>query len=1150
MALGLARWLGILAGIAALAGSAVPARAQDGAKPPPAEARAPAKGRDLERTIYVPYKDLEKVFEKDGRGVFLPYEEFKTLWERAKPQGEPPAPASPPVDWAVAAAAYDGEVAGDVATIKAAYDVQVLKDGWAAIPLPFRASAIREVTARTEGAVLAPAAGGAGYQLIAQGPKSYRIELVIVAPVASRPGVRSLALGVPPAAVSRLKLLLPEKGIKVDVTPNLAATTRDGAGDTTEVLAFLGATGEVKVEWNPRPKEAEEGKPLTFVETRSVVRVDEGVVRATVDLHYQVLQAAVDELNLRLPTGYTLVRLEGILVREWSVEGRAVKVRLHQKSRDGIDLILALERALPEAGGALDVPAVEAANVERETGTVALVAAEGLRAKVAVQEGLSRVDVAELPPPVAAEKPFAAFRYLKHPFRLGLEVARIEPEIDLSLAALLAIGEETATYRAVLGLDVRRAGVFAFRIALPKGWQVAEVGREAKVKDWRVADAGEGQRLEVDLPGRTLGAARLDFLLTRRRASRTEAVELPRPVVEGIQKETGLVAVAVAASLEAVTAKSEGLRPVAAGEAQAAGLAAQRALGEPDAELRLAFRYARPPYAASFELRPRRPVVSAAVETLVTIADDVMKVEAHVGYQILYAGIRELRIAVPLAIADDVEIEGAGIQEKRLEKPAAPTGTAAPAAGAEATFRVLLQSEAIGAYDLRATWKKRLGELKAGGSVEARLGALRVLDVFSETGHLAVQKGDDLVIEPDASGLEGVDARELPARLRDRGGIFRAYRYLQHPYALAFKVFKYEFAPVLDTIVNFERLDVVLTRERVARCEAFLELQNNRRQFLEVRLPAGADLLAVYVDGQLVRPALGATKEVALVSLPRGRIGARPVRMVVRYDAPLGERAVMWGTGSLEVPGLALGGESGVPVARSKLDLWLPRDYHYLSFDSTMQRRFPDRRLFRSFLGWLAPIPTEREWGEEEAGVASPGPSGDSLDVKLVREGVRYPFVSLEAAAPVRFRYMGSVLFYVLVALFFAGGLAAARKVGTALPGPGGILGLGAAVLVLGAFAGEAVGGLLDATLAGVLLAAAGGALRYAFVDAPRARREAEARRIAERAAGADRREMDELRKEVLALKDRADAAPAPPPAPPAPPPSGEKPGGAPEAKP
>ena len=37
-----------------------------------------------EQTIYIPYEKLRKVFEKEGRGVFLPYEKFQELWNAAR----------------------------------------------------------------------------------------------------------------------------------------------------------------------------------------------------------------------------------------------------------------------------------------------------------------------------------------------------------------------------------------------------------------------------------------------------------------------------------------------------------------------------------------------------------------------------------------------------------------------------------------------------------------------------------------------------------------------------------------------------------------------------------------------------------------------------------------------------------------------------------------------------------------------------------------------------------------------------------------------------------------------------------------------------------------------------------------------------------
>src|SRR5688500_9049022 len=50
-----------------------------------------------EQTIYVPYTKLRQTFEKEGRGVFVPYEEFQRLWRAAREAAKKPEAAKTPV---------------------------------------------------------------------------------------------------------------------------------------------------------------------------------------------------------------------------------------------------------------------------------------------------------------------------------------------------------------------------------------------------------------------------------------------------------------------------------------------------------------------------------------------------------------------------------------------------------------------------------------------------------------------------------------------------------------------------------------------------------------------------------------------------------------------------------------------------------------------------------------------------------------------------------------------------------------------------------------------------------------------------------------------------------------------------------------------
>ena len=73
----------------------VPALATDDVKGPPpkkvpaASAKKPVLEGD--REIYIPFKDLKDVFEKEGQGVFVPFKEFMKLWKAnldRKPRNE------------------------------------------------------------------------------------------------------------------------------------------------------------------------------------------------------------------------------------------------------------------------------------------------------------------------------------------------------------------------------------------------------------------------------------------------------------------------------------------------------------------------------------------------------------------------------------------------------------------------------------------------------------------------------------------------------------------------------------------------------------------------------------------------------------------------------------------------------------------------------------------------------------------------------------------------------------------------------------------------------------------------------------------------------------------------------------------------------
>ena len=95
-----------------------------------------------EQSIYIPYEKLRKVFEKEGRGVFLPYQEFQELWQAARDKTAPRAESLPPVAALITEAENEATVAKDVVRVKATLKIEVLAEGWQEIPLGLADAAI------------------------------------------------------------------------------------------------------------------------------------------------------------------------------------------------------------------------------------------------------------------------------------------------------------------------------------------------------------------------------------------------------------------------------------------------------------------------------------------------------------------------------------------------------------------------------------------------------------------------------------------------------------------------------------------------------------------------------------------------------------------------------------------------------------------------------------------------------------------------------------------------------------------------------------------------------------------------------------------------------------------------------------------------
>ncbi|MGQ9592507.1 MAG: hypothetical protein ACUVYA_19690, partial [Planctomycetota bacterium] len=889
----------------------------------------------------MPYEKLREIFEKEGRGIFLPYEEFLELWKAAGEREPEPAPDLPPADVVLRGGLYVGTVSGDVARFEVTFDVDALKKGWSELALPLRGVALEAVELSRPDAQFAPR--GDGYALILPEAGSYQAKISFSVRVGQEPGKKAIAFGVPPAAVSRIDLTIPEEGVRVEVRPILAVTRTIGAEKATRVLAFLGNSGDVAVSWQPPAGKLVEAGAILVAEQSVRAHLGERILRVSTDVTFRVVRGEADELQVRVPENTRLLSVRGEDIREWAVDGEVLKVRLHSALKDsagpagaaaggrGASYLLALtfERILAETPAAISIPFPRVEGVIRESGIVVFGHDPGLNVRVRSTTGLSQLDRDEVPEPLRGDLGFG-FRYLAQPLALELEVEKITPTIRSNATTVVSLGQEEDVWVGWIDYQVEKAGVFRFEIRVPARWNVFSVGDEATVEDFQTSDGpGEVRTIAVNLKSKALGAFRLPFrLVASGSASQPEAALSP-PAVVGSRQDRGLFGVSAPKAFELTTLSREKMSSADVDELFRSGLVGQ--LGA-EAGMPLTYSYREPGASVKVSLQPKKTEIAVLAQHLVEVSNGGIKYAHILDHEIRYAAVDRVLFTAPTAL--DAALKFEAKERKEVRK----AGTE----GDRSVWEMTLQAPALGALSVVVLHEKSLQGLRAGEPLEEVVPLVRPKGAREENGFIAVRKDGELEITPRPAGLESIDAGNLPDKLR-RGQIYSAFRYFGAEPALTLTLTRYEYQQLATTVVNLLRVKAILSEERKLKAEATFFVQNVKAQHLKVLLSPEARIYAIAVAGKPEAPKQQRTDAPGawLIQIPTsaGPGGVFPVHLV--YEEPLAAGSPMgaFGRVGLRTPAVL----DDVPVAKVELELYLAPEYAYLAWRGSLNPRFAER---------------------------------------------------------------------------------------------------------------------------------------------------------------------------------------------------------------
>ena len=845
--------------------------------PPAPEATKAAPIR--EQTIYIPYAKLRAMFEKEGRGVFLPYEKFQELWNAARAAAEKIEDLRPPVGALVTEIDSTATAQKDVVSVSAKVTIDLLTEGWHEIPLRLADSAIRSAKIGDQGArvVFDPSVG---YKLLVEkkgkDPEQIVLALEYAKAFSKAPGANSVSFDAPQAPVNRWQIVIDQPGVKVQVTPNLSASDAAAppmmddppmeAAKETRLEAFVGAAPQVRIDWNPKAEGAAGLEAIATVQVRQEVVIDEGVMRTRAHLAYDISRADLKTLSVEVPADQNVVNVFDPNVQKWEkkIEGplQTITIQLFQPARGSQNVTIELEKfsddqEMQKEMGRKDfqAPEIKVLGVGRQQGIVVARLGSSLRGEVSARTGLAQIDAAELPAPLADQQWPFAYRYAALPFNLTLAVEKVRPEIEVEELVEAYLEPQQTTLDLLAIFNIEKAGVFQLELDVPEGFEIRQVqGRDAagaaavavdshQLEEVQVGDQKQKTRLVVNLSRKALGKVALFVELQKRQADpnlltptgKTSVIGLaiPRVAPGRVNRATGRLVIYAPESLRIAPKDLAGLRPISISEALS-GAACQRAGRFPLTRELLAYAYTQEPARLAMDVERRKPYIQARQLVFINVESGVAKYEVTLQFDVLYSGVKSLRVLV----SEDF------YNSKELVLPPGPIKDTKLAEAPEGFVALDLtgDGEFLGTYEVKFVGQRNLSNFAVGKSVPIAVPQVRP-QADRTLGQIAIAKAEtiDIVAEGLPTGLRPIDPqRDLLPGVSLPVAASQAMEFTSDDWSLAFKATRYDLESVKLTSIDRALVRMVVTRGEETAVQCLYRLKSSRQR-IAVKLPSTVD---------------------------------------------------------------------------------------------------------------------------------------------------------------------------------------------------------------------------------------------------------------------------------------------------------------------
>ena len=876
----------------------MPIRAADTPKPPD------------RREIYIPANDLAAVLAEHPRAVMLTREQYETLLRDAK-KTLAPAP-KPPMRAVLSDARYNARLSDDLADVQAEFTVDVLSDEWAEVPLRLGELWLGNIKLDAQTAV---ENSQNDTRLLIRGRGRHKITASFMLRVQRDSGINSLRFSLPQAAAGLFTINLPPE---IQVECPLPVEVKK-TQDTTVASIALGAQDNALISWHASG-DSHQSSSMVFQENSFIYTIDETKVQSDLGI---VLNAALGRLpssvKIRIPVGSTPLHVNGNEVLKWSVAGESMTIDFTPGDRKTAGFRLLLESASldSEKQKTFPLPLPEIEGIRRSSGRVAVVGSSGVKVREiftgsgAIQsEGLFAGNIENDPHFISA------YGFAVQPETIKVAVEKVTPRFNADLDTLVEFSRDAVSIERTLSLSGVDGEIFETGLLMPKGEKLISIRDENNGEpEWKAT----GTDIKIRWNRGLENGGRLVFKIKSEveppKWPETDSFSPEDLEVTGAAKTNGYLAIKADEMFRLETGATEGLEPRDGRSTPVRGDFAW---------------FRRDSFKLAVKISRRTPEIQATLLACALPVEGALDVHGQLNYNVLYSGVKKLRIKVPSHSAAEFYFDGSQIAERNRDGD---------------IWTIVFQKEIRGAYPLKFHAMIPFDAKESNFHAEAPV--VEALDARQQSGTWAIEANTSTEITFKTTGLNELDPLRAPvlADYQPQHHIIGVFGYMG-AYSLKMEGVKHDTAPILTTVADRLELDTVIATSGAERHQAQLFVRSAGDQYLDVTLPESSQLWSLTVDDQPLKPVAEKTN-VVRVQLPATLDRSTATRIRLLYET----RRHEWGTAGgyrLAAPRL----DAHIPVLECKWHVYLPDGFSYSAFDGNLRETKTANPEPLVFLAW------------------------------------------------------------------------------------------------------------------------------------------------------------------------------------------------------